>query len=62
MSRFIMLEVPDSYDFRKKFANHQVMFCGDEECGYHTIDLRLLVDHIFYDPRHNDMPKRQESK
>lgn len=59
MSKFIMLEVPDSYDFKKKFASHQVMSCGDQNCGYHTIDLRMLVEHMFYDPRHSAMPRKE---
>lgn len=62
MSRFIVLEVPDSYDFKKKFASHQVMACCDEDCGYHTIDPRLMVEHMFYDPRHHNLPRRENER
>ena len=57
MSKYLVFEVPDGFDFRKKFSSDKVMFCGDEECAYYTIDLKLLVDHLFYDPRHADLPQ-----
>jgi hypothetical protein len=65
MSKFITLEVPDNFDFAKKFSSDQISFCGDPNCGYYTIvnnktGLRLMVDHLFYDPRHNGMPRRKE--
>lgn len=62
MSRYIVLEVPDNFDFRKKFSSEDIAFCGDEECGYYTLvrpTLKLLVNHIFYDPRHKGLPRRQ---
>jgi len=62
VSKFLIFEVPDSFNWQKKFSSNQVMFCGDEECGYYTIDLRMLVDHLFYDPRHGDLPQTRDNR
>lgn len=62
MAKYLVFEVPDSFDFKRKFSSNQVMFCGDDDCAYYTIDLKLLVDHLFYDPRHNDLPRKQETE
>jgi hypothetical protein len=57
MSKYLVFEVSDSFDLSKKFSSNQVMFCGDEECAYYTIELKLLVNHLFYDPRHGGLPQ-----
>lgn len=58
---FLVLEVPDNFDFKRKFSSSQIMGCGDMECGYFTLSLRMLVSHLLYDPRHHGLP-RQEDK
>jgi hypothetical protein len=62
MSKYLIFEVPDSFDLKKKFSSDKVMYCGKEKCAYYTIDLRLLVDHLFYDPSHNNMPRLESER